>query len=108
VIGRSASWCSICFAAWLAKCSGPRNKARLDQRFEAKVDRTPSCWKWTGAKSDRGYGCIAVGGKTCYAHRIAYERAFGPLDERSNVTHLCESRSCVNPRHLKTVPRRRR
>jgi len=38
-----------------------------------------------------------------YAHRLAYERARGPIPEGKQVDHLCRQRDCVNPEHLELV-----
>lgn len=38
-----------------------------------------------------------------YAHRLAYERAFGPIPTGMQIDHLCRVRECVNPDHLEVV-----
>jgi hypothetical protein len=82
----------------------PIDQAFVD-RFEAKIERTPWCWNWTGAR-DRGYGRFGINGKTVYAHRVAYELWVAPLTPGLTVDHLCRNRSCVNPEHLEEVPNR--
>jgi hypothetical protein len=106
VVGRQAKWCSICHAAWEARRSTREAQAKLHKRFDAKVKKTDGCWEWTGARSDCGYGCIGIEGKTCYAHRIAYERQFGPIPEGVDFGHRCGNRACVNPYHLEALPRK--
>lgn len=59
------------------------------------------CIKWTGALDRDGYGRV---GRDCdLAHRVAYEREFGPIPEGLEIDHLCRVRSCVNPEHLEPV-----
>lgn len=72
----------------------------LWERFDAKIERLDSeCWKWTSALSQNGYGVFWIGGgKSKYAHRLAYERAHGSC--AGVVMHLCNNKRCVNPAHL--------
>ena len=52
----------------------------------------------TGAKLDaNGYGRIR---RNTYAHRVAYEDAFGPISDGHQIHHLCGNRACVEPDHL--------
>ena len=71
-------------------------------RFEAKVEKTPTCWLWTAATTD-GYGQLGANGKVRYAHRLAYEHFVGPIPEGMQLDHLCRTRRCVNPEHLEAV-----
>jgi HNH endonuclease len=54
------------------------------------------CIEWTGTRFQSGYG--RVGGRR--AHRVAYERAHGPVPDGMLVLHTCDNPPCVNPDHL--------
>ncbi len=66
-----------------------------------------ACIEWTGAITAAGYGVLRVGDHPEYAHRIAYEEAFGPIPEGLEIDHVrkrgCRLRHCVNPEHLEAV-----
>jgi len=69
-------------------------------RFWNKVDKTDSCWLWTGAKSSSGYGHLNINKKTIKAHRFSYEMHFGKFDLNKIILHSCDNPLCVNPAHL--------
>lgn len=71
-------------------------------RLMKKVDKTETCWVFTGALRN-GYGALGIEGKTIYAHRYAYERLVGPIPAGLVIDHLCRNRACVNPEHLEVV-----
>jgi hypothetical protein len=64
-------------------------------RFWEKVQKTDGCWLWT-ATLMRGYGWFRVGSRPHYAHRIAWQEAYGPIPEGRLVLHHCDVRACVN------------
>jgi hypothetical protein len=61
------------------------------------------CIEWTGARDQDGYGRVNFQGKWRGAHRVAYERARGPIPEGLVIDHLCRNRACINPSHMECV-----
>lgn len=82
-----------------------RKLKTLDERFEGKVqpDRETGCLIWIGAKGNvpnSVYGQIRINGRLVSAHRVAYERAYGPIPTGKVIRHICNRPLCVNPEHL--------
>lgn len=77
-------------------------KAPVPDRFWAYVEKTPTCWLWTGYTDRWGYGRIQVRRQAFYTHRLAYEMAHGEgsIPIGYFVCHTCDVARCVNPDHL--------
>lgn len=88
-----------------------RRGATAQERFWVKVQKTGTCWNWTGHRGKRGYGYFGVGPiegqkknwKIAIAHRVAYEWLVGPIPAGLQLDHLCRNTACVNPAHLEPV-----
>jgi hypothetical protein len=77
-----------------------------EERFFAKVEKTDTCWLWTGAKNQDGYGRFRLDGRKVQAHRFAYELLVDPIPEGLELDHTCRVRHCVRPDHLEPVTHR--
>jgi len=73
-----------------------------EQRFWALVDKTETCWLWTGTQVRGGYGQFWLDGHKL-AHCYAYETTVGPIPEGLQLDHLCRVTRCVRPSHLEPV-----
>ena len=75
--------------------------------FWPKVDKTPTCWNWTGSKERKGYGRFGFrrNGKSLMfaAHRFAYQITVGPIPDGMIIDHTCHAPGCVNPSHLRVA-----
>lgn len=78
----------------------------LPKRLADKVTDTGTCWLWTGATNNKGYGSLGIGGgKTALAHRHVYELLVADIPGGLTLDHLCMVKPCVNPEHLEPVTR---
>lgn len=66
------------------------------RRFESLRRNSRGCLEWIGPTTHGGYGIF----NRVRVHRVAYERAFGPIPEGLDVCHRCDNPPCCNPEHL--------
>jgi len=80
------------------------NDATREERFWGKVDKSGSCWLWTGELYRNGYGQFQSGKGERRAHRISWIWANGQeIPKGMEVDHLCRVHRCVRPLHLELV-----
>jgi hypothetical protein len=91
----------------LLKPVTPETEAKRRNVFDRYVDRTETCWLWTGPRTTNGYGAFRVGSVQTGAHRWAWLWVNGPIPDGLQIHHNCRTRLCVNPAHLAVVTRTR-
>lgn len=69
--------------------------------FWERVNKTDSCWLWTGSRTKK-YGSFSIGGRTHFAHRFSYTLKF-QIPDGMELDHLCREPLCVRPSHLEPV-----
>ena len=82
----------------------------IEERFWSKVWVTDTCYLWSGAINGSGYGHFNIDSQMVYAHRFAYELAYGKtlyllkfdgkIPEGLYCLHHCDNPPCVNAEHL--------
>lgn len=73
------------------------------QRFLSGFEEGPedACWLWNATLDKDGYGVIKIDNKMLKAHRLSYEYYNGEPPTNECIRHLCGTKRCMNPSHLK-------
>lgn len=69
-------------------------------RFWDRVEKSDSCWLWTGAKVPDGYGTMSYEGVVRKTHRLSWLFVYGQVPLGMSVLHRCDNPPCVRPDHL--------
>lgn len=99
-----ANWCNKWYSYYMRT---EYKKIDPKIRFEAKIEKTSTCWIWHGTLHANGYGLFGIRinkiSKKIWAHRYSFELYKRPLLPGDTVDHLCFNPQCVNPDHLEAV-----
>jgi hypothetical protein len=95
----------------MSRCTdmaGPQkaDAATRERLFWVKVNKTETCWLWTGSRTGRRkqYGNFGIGNpQSILAHRWSYETIYGPIPTGMQIDHVCRVTLCVRPDHLRAV-----
>jgi hypothetical protein len=73
----------------------------IDRFFDYLGHKQPNgCILWAGNTNKDGYGVIGSGtrkGRMLLAHRVSYEILVGPIPNRLEVLHRCDTPPCISP-----------
>lgn len=73
---------------------------RLYTDVEMESDHDDACWTWRGYCERNGYGRVTIARQKYLTHRLAWELAYGPIPEATDVLHRCDQPACCRPDHL--------
>ena len=74
----------------------------IEEKIWKHVDKTESCWLWTGPLHKTGYACIYHKRKFYYVHRLVKEWSLNrSISAGLECCHSCNNKSCVNPDHIR-------
>lgn len=69
--------------------------------FWSRVNKTRTCWLWTGATNEKGYGTFRGGKNKVLVHRFAWKIYKGRWPKRGlKVLHTCDVTNCMREEHL--------
>ncbi len=82
----------------------PSNYPRVNEDLWENSIPVPftGCDIWLRATTSKGYGSVYDKSTKTYVsvHRRAWEITYGSIPAKLFVLHKCDTRCCINPRHL--------
>lgn len=78
---------------------------RISKRIT--LDDETGCWQVGGWNDGNGYAKMRVNNQCEMVHRVVYRILFSESLNGREVDHICRTRNCCRPDHLKAVTRRR-
>lgn len=101
----NAQWEKRQFCSIKCNNASSHRVTSIFDRLERYQIKREGCWGWSGGDDGFGYGTLSSRDKKNSdspekAHRISYEKAFGPIPDGMQVCHRCDNPPCTNPDHL--------
>lgn len=79
-----------------------RSKEDIIKRLKERTQQNGrGCWEYTMYRTKKGYGIMWAFGSRWRAHRLSYYLFYGAIPVNTQIQHICDNPSCVNPDHLK-------
>jgi hypothetical protein len=102
------SWCKACKHAErvIRRIAGVVTPGS-EERFWSRVEKTDGCWFWRGGITTEGYGRFFHGGTDVPVHHMPMIfRGETPPKYPMVCDHICRTRNCVRPDHIRVVHQR--
>jgi hypothetical protein len=75
----------------------PPKPLTIEERFWSYVEKTDTCWLWTGMMDGHGSGLFQGPDRRIGAHAYAYELLVGPIPPKHILANVCTQSACVRP-----------
>ena len=74
----------------------------LAVRLARYINKSSSCWLWTGGLTEKGYPRLKINGRYQRVNRLVWAQQNGDAPHDQDVVTECGNRLCL--RHLKLAP----
>lgn len=78
-------------------------ESTLLPRLWTRINKTATCWLWTGGRHVNGFGMLREHGRSYAAHRLTWATVNGPLDPWDDLLKTCAGDGCVRPDHFTRI-----